>query len=87
MDDATYELTYVNIGCNGRGSDDDIFNICSLCAASENNTINLPPPRQVGGRDNLSPFVFVAGNTFAMKPYLLKPFPFKNQPRPNRVFH
>ncbi|XP_050295129.1 uncharacterized protein LOC126735220 [Anthonomus grandis grandis] len=85
--DANYKFIYVDVGCNGRISDGGVYNMCSLSTALENNTVNLPPPQQLPGMKNFSPFVFVADDAFAMKPNLLKPYPFKNQPGPNRVFN
>lgn len=64
-----------------------VYNMCSLSRTLEETTMNLPAPRPLPGRENLSPFVVVADDAFAMKPYLLKPYPFKNQPGPNRVLN
>lgn len=39
------------------------------------------------GRQKPIPFVIVADDAFAMKSYIMNPYPFKNQPGPNRVFN
>lgn len=84
--DATYKFLYVDIGCNGRVSDGGVFNNCTLSVALANNTLNFPCAEPLPGRKKPVPYVIVADDAFAMKPYLLKPYPFRGQPAPNRVF-
>lgn len=85
--DANYKFIYVDVGCNGRVSDGGVFTNCSLSRALEQNSLNIPPPRQLEGRDKSVPFVIVSDDAFAIKPYIMKPYPFRNQPGPNRVFN
>lgn len=85
--DASYTFTYIDVGCNGRISDGGVFNNCSLSLALTNNDLNLPDPISLPGRHKPIPYLIVADDAFAMKPYLMKPFPFKDQPAPNRVFN
>lgn len=85
--DASYTFTYVDVGCNGRVSDGGVFNNCSLSSALINNELDLPHPRPLPGREKPIPYLIVADDAFAMKPYLIKPYPYKNQPGPNRVFN
>jgi hypothetical protein len=85
--DAFYTFSYVDVGCNGRFSDGGVFNNLSLCPSLANNDIKLPEPRALRGRTKLTPYVIVADDAFAMKLYLTKPFPYKNQPGPNRLFN
>jgi hypothetical protein len=85
--DASYTFTYIDVGCNGRVSDGGVFNNCTLSSALENNTLNLPGPIPLPGREKLLPYLIVADDTFAMKPYLIKPYSYKDQPGPNRVFN
>lgn len=75
--DADYKFTYVDVGCNGRISDGGVFGNCSLSSALENNTLKLPKPRPLKGRNQVTPFVIVADDAFPLKPYLMKPYPFK----------
>lgn len=85
--DAHYKFTYIDVGCNGRASDGGVFDNSSLRKGLEENTIRLPPSQPLLGRDMPVPYVFVADDTFAMKSYILKPYPFRNQPAPNRIFN
>lgn len=82
-----YEFIYIDVGCNGRISDGGVFSRCALSSALEENNINIPGPRPLPGRQKPIPFVIVADDAFAIKSYIMKPYPFKNQPGPNRVFN
>ena len=85
--DPCYKITYMNVGCNGRISDGGVFLQSSLFPALENNSLDLPPYSPLPGRSMPVPYVFVADDAFAIKPYLMKPFPYKNQSAPNRVYN
>lgn len=85
--DPCYKIIYMNVGCNGRVSDGGVFFQSSLFSALENNSINIPRPCPLPGSSISLPFVIVADDAFALKPYLIKPFPFRNQPAPNRVYN
>jgi hypothetical protein len=84
---ANYKFLYVDVGCNGRISDGGVFANCSLSTALENNKLNIPEGKPLSGQADPSPFVIVGDDAFPLKPYLLKPFPHKNVPGPNRVFN
>lgn len=85
--DANYKLTYINVGVNGRISDGGIFNRCSLSEQLENNTLHLPDPRPLPGRNRKVPFVVVADDAFAMRPYIMKPYPFRNLHGMQRIYN
>ncbi|CAH2003155.1 unnamed protein product [Acanthoscelides obtectus] len=85
--DAKYKFLYVDVGCNGRISDGGVYANCSLSRALANNMLNMPKPRPLPGESEDAPFVVIADDAFALTSYLLKPFPFKNQPGFNRVFN
>ena len=85
--DAEYKFLYVDVGCNGRVSDGGVFNRCSLYHALETGTVELPPAIPLPGRTQPVPYFFVADDAFAMRNYIMKPYPFKDQPAPNRIFN
>lgn len=85
--DASYKFIYIDVGCNGRISDGGVFSNCSLYNGLTQNTICLPDPRPLPGRDMPVPYCFVADDAFAMKSYILKPYPYRDQPAPNRIFN
>lgn len=82
-----YEFPYIDVGCNGRIYDGGVFSRCSLSSALEENSVNIPGPQPLPGREKPMPFVIVADDAFAMKNYIMKPYPFRNQPAPNRIFN
>lgn len=85
--DANYKFIYVNIGAKGRISDGGVFNNCNLASALEHNTLKIPHARPLPGRQKSVPFVVVADDAFAMKPYLMKPFSFQNQNALERTYN
>ncbi|XP_030750675.1 putative nuclease HARBI1 [Sitophilus oryzae] len=85
--DANYKFLYINVGSMGRISDGGVFNTCSLATKLENNSLNIPKPRPLPGRNKAIPFVIVADDAFAMKPYIMKPYAFRNLHGGQRVFN
>lgn len=74
--DANYKFTYIDVGCNGRISDGGVYNHCDLSKALEEGTLNIPNATPLPNRDTPVPYVIVADDAFALKPYLLKPYHF-----------
>lgn len=85
--DANYKFIYTDVGCNGRISDGGVFTNCTLSMALSEGTLNIPPPQPLPGRIKNVPHVIIADDAFPLKPYLMKPYPFRNQPGPNRVYN
>ena len=57
--DAEYKFLWVNVGASGSLSDAQIFNRSKLRRKSENGTLGLPPPEQLGpGGPDLHYFLF-----------------------------
>ena len=83
---ANYEITFVDLGRNGRVSDAGVWGNCSLRFNIENDLCNIPPPVKVPRSNVKLPYVFVADDAFPLSTYMLKPFPFKNQTPDQRLF-
>jgi hypothetical protein len=47
----------------------------------------LPPPIPLPGWTQPVPYFFVADDAFPTRNYITKPYPFKDQPAPNRIFN
>lgn len=75
--DANYKLLYIDVVCKGRISDGGVFNRCSLYHAIENNSLNIPPPRQLPGSDD----------AFAMRTYIMKPYNFRGQDHSEQIYN
>ena len=72
--DANYRFIYTDIGCNGRISDGDVYRNCNIVKALENNSLIIPQASYLAGTNTLFPYVIVANDAFAVKPYLLKSY-------------
>jgi hypothetical protein len=84
---AEYKFLYVDVGCNSRVSDGGVFNRCSLYHALATGTIELPPAIPLPGQSQPVPYFFVADDSFAMRNYIMKLYPFKDQSAPDRIFN
>ncbi|CAG4974181.1 unnamed protein product [Colias eurytheme] len=85
--DANYRIIYMNCGNIGRISDGGVFHNTALYAALESGNLSLPPPRPLQGRQVDVPYVLVADDAFALSKYLMKPYPYSNQPIDKRVYN
>ncbi|XP_022180908.1 protein ALP1-like [Myzus persicae] len=72
--DANYNFTYANIGCQGRISDGGVINETKFKKSLEDNTMNLPSPCKLPGRNKSTPFVFVADDAFPLTCNIMKPY-------------
>lgn len=85
--DSNYKFIFVDVGCNGRISDGGVFSRSALSSALEDNRLSIPDSSCLPGSDVSAPYVIVADNAFPLRRNIMKPFPFRNQPAPNRVFN
>ena len=76
----------MDLGTNGRVSDGGVWAACRLKSAIEDGSINIPHESLLPGSGIAVPHVFVADDAFPLKPYLMKPFPFRNQSNEVRIF-
>ena len=82
-----YECIYADIGTNGRVSDGGVWNKCSLSKAIENGENSLPPPSCLPFSAEKMPYVFVADDAFALKSYLMKPYPQTGLDEGRRIYN
>lgn len=85
--DANYQLIYVDGGCNGRISYVDVSCNCSLHEALESKQLPLPKQEALPERYLPVPYIMVADDVFPMTSYILKPYMYRNQPAPKRIFN
>ncbi|CAB3244946.1 unnamed protein product [Arctia plantaginis] len=52
-----------------------------------NNSLNLPSPSPPPGTNEIVPYVFLGDSAFALNKNFMKPFPFKNINRTQRIFN
>ena len=85
--DANYRFMYVDIGCYGRMSDGGVYNNSNLSTALAENRLHFPPPELLPGSEFIAPYVIVADDAFALKPYMLKPYGQRNLTPDKRIFN
>ena len=64
-----------NVGVNGRVSDGGVWKRTALCNALENGEINLPLHEPLPNRTEDCPYVNVGDDAFALKLFLMTPYP------------
>ena len=85
--DAEHKFMDGDVGCNGRVSDRGGFNRSTLYQALETGIAELSLTIPLPGWTKPVPYFFVADDAFAMRHYITKNYPFKDQPAPNRIFN
>ncbi|XP_041364049.1 putative nuclease HARBI1 [Gigantopelta aegis] len=85
--DSQYRFLYVEVGANGGASDGGVFAGTPLWAALENNTLGVPPPTPFPRDDQPMPYSIVADDAFAMRTYLMKPYPQRGMSREQRLYN
>jgi hypothetical protein len=76
--DAEYKFMTVDIEAYGRQSDSGVFTEFSVFRHLEAGPFNLPPPRQILRTNITLPFVLVGDQGYALKEYLMRPYPTDN---------
>ena len=75
---SNYEVTWANVGMNGRISDGGVLKRSKLGQMLEEGSLNLPAPEPLPGRSVPTPYVFIGDNGFTLQPNFMKPFLRKN---------
>lgn len=84
---ANYEFMYIHTGTNGSVADGAILKCTKFYKKMMNNSLNLPSPSPLPGTNEIVPYVFLGDSAFALNKNLMKPFPFKNINRSQRIFN
>ena len=82
-----YECIYADIGTNGRVNDAGVWNKCSISTAIDDNTLSIPSPRPLPFGMEKMPFVFLGDDAFALKSYMMKPFPQQGLTLDKRIYN
>ena len=85
--DADYNFIWVDAGCNGSGSDAQIWNSCELKELIEEKLMGMPEAAPIveGQRD--VPYFIIGDAAFALRTYMMKPHSKRNFTRPERIFN
>ena len=82
-----YECVYADVGTNGRVSDGGVWNKCGLTKATEDGTVDLPPPKCLPFGVQRLPYVFVGDAAFELKKHMMKPYPQHDLTEDKRVYN
>lgn len=86
--DASYKFTYVNIGNYGRDNDASVFSRLDMYNTFDTNSNDIPAPEQIAeGETELIPYFLVGDEIFALKPWLMKPYPGRGHGDRERIFN
>ena len=83
--DAEYRFRWVDIGTEGSCSDVQIFNISEMRNKIEEGSVDFveAEPIEPGGPD--IPFFILADDAFALKTWLMKPYPLKSKEKTYQI--
>jgi len=85
--DGDYKFLWVNVGSEGSCSDAGIFNRSSLAPALQDATLGLPQPDHLPHDDVDIPYFLVGDDAFALRTYMMKPFPQYRLTKEERIFN
>ena len=87
--DANYKFRYIDVGAEGAAGDAGVFRDCSFKQAIDDNIFDLPPDKPLDN-DPIGrpvPYFWVGDDAFAMKTWLMKPYPFRQISYESRIFN
>ena len=82
-----YECIYVDIDSNGRRNDSGVWNSSDFRRKIEDNCLNVPTPAPSPSGYIRILYVFVGDDAFALKSYMMKPYPQTNLTPEKRVYN
>ena len=83
-----YGCLYADIATNRRVSDGGVWSKCSLANNLANeNALSLPPPKCLPFGMKKVSYVLAGDNAFALKPYLMKPYPQSGLTEDRRIYN
>ena len=84
---ADYECIYADVGTNGRASDGGVWGKCGIAKAINDREISFPAAACLPHGTDEVPYMFVGDDAFALKPYLMKPYPQSGLDDERRVYN
>ena len=81
-----YECLYADVGSNGRVSDSGIWNKSSLLLGIQDGSVKLPDDEKLFNGE-ITPYVFLGDDAFALKVFIMKPFPHQGLTGERRLYN
>ena len=86
--DSEYKFLSVNVGVQGSCSDAGVYNHSSLVEPRlRNGTLGLPNPEPLPRDDRDTGYFLVGDDAFALRIYMMKPYPHYNLDHDQRIFN
>lgn len=85
--DAEYKFIWIDVGPDGASSDAQVFNDSELNEALQNKTIGFPLPNPLPGDNRNTEYFLVGDDAFALRPYMMNPFPSRGLTVEERMFN
>ena len=82
-----YECLWADVGCNGRNNDGGVWNESELQKCIEDGTIKLPMNDAQSASYPNMPYVFLGDDAFALKTFMMKPYPQNNLTIDKRIYN
>jgi hypothetical protein len=79
-----YKFLCVDTGGYGKNSDGGIFEDSRMGRRFETGTFNIPQGKQLPGQNQPTPHVLIGDEAFALKPYLMRPFRYRQAKQDRR---
>ena len=73
--DSNYRFLWTQVGDVGSSSDGQIWNHCELHHALQNGVLGVPEADPLPGDDVNTPYYVIGDEAFALRTWLMKPFP------------
>ena len=81
-----YECLYADVGSNGRLNYSGIWNKTSLLQGIQNESVKLPNDETLRNGE-ITPYVFLRHDAFALKRFMMKPFPQQGLTGERRIYN
>lgn len=86
MADADCKFTFVDIGCSGNNSNEEVLKRSDLTKILDRSTEFFPSAEPLGTHKNV-PFVVIAGDSFNLQKTIIKRYEFDNQDPARQIFN
>ncbi|XP_044003548.1 uncharacterized protein LOC122849064 [Aphidius gifuensis] len=87
--DANYQFIYVDVGINGRDSDEGVLSESDIAPilVDPENPLNIPSDKALPGTDDVVPHVILGDNAFPLQKHLIKPYSTEHLTHEERIFN
>ncbi|MGL5903907.1 MAG: transposase family protein, partial [Cetobacterium sp.] len=85
--DAHYRFACVSSGTQSWVSDAGVFALSDLKVAMDTGQLHVPPDDSLPNTDVMMPYMFIGDEAYPLQTNLMKPFPFRNLSKDQRIYN